>query len=105
MKHGGCKLEIADGHRAVKKEVFLEQVTSSKISLVIYVSTLGNVIKSCERAGITIAVKPRHFYWNTLELVIKDPDGVVLVFVAPYIKREAKKLNADETYSVQSMSP
>ena len=105
FEHGGCKLEIADGHRAVKKGVFLEQVTSSKISLVIYVSTLGSVIKSCERAGISIAVKPRHFYWNTLELVINDPDGVVLVFVAPYSKQEAKKLKADETYSVQSMIP
>lgn len=98
--HGGAKLEIADGHRAVKPAVFRERVQSSKISLMINVSSLRDVVKRLVKAGIPIAVGPRHYYWGTLELVVKDPDGVVLVFIAPYSKKEAAVLNADETWGL-----
>jgi catechol 2,3-dioxygenase-like lactoylglutathione lyase family enzyme len=95
---GGCKLEIADGHRAVKPNVFKERVSSSKISLMINVDNLEEIIGRARKAHIPLAVNPRHYYWGTLEAVIKDPDGVVLVFIAPYNENEAKKLNADETF-------
>ncbi len=101
FEHGGCKLEIADGHRAVKPTVFAEQVTSSKISLMVFVDDLADVIKRCKKHKIKIAVGPRHYYWGTLELVIKDPDGTVLVFIEPYSEKAAKKLNADETFGVK----
>ena len=96
--YGGCKLEIADGHRAVKPEVFKEKVTSSKISLMIPVDSLEDIIDRCKNNGIELAVGPRHYYWGTLELVVKDPDGVVLVFIQPYDEETAKKLNADESF-------
>ena len=47
--YGGCKLEIADGHRAVKPEVFKEKVTSSKISLMIPVDSLEDIIDRCKQ--------------------------------------------------------
>lgn len=97
FEHGGCKLELADGHRAVKKEVFTEKLRSSKISLMIQVNSLKKVIDICRKYSITIAVPPRHYYWGTLELVIKDPDGTVLVFICPYSDKEAKLVQADET--------
>lgn len=100
FEHGGCKLEIADGHRAVKPEVFKESVPSSKISLMIYVDNFKEIIKCCQKANITLAVGPRHYYWNTLELVVKDPDGTVLVFIAPYTKKEAKRISADESWVI-----
>lgn len=98
FEQGGCKLEIADGHRAVKAEVFQQPITSSKISLMIGVNNLKSIIDLAKKAHIPIKVSPRHYYWGTLELVIKDPDGLVLVFVAPYSKSAASKLNADETF-------
>ena len=95
---GGAKLEIADGHRAVKPSVFKETMESSKISLMINVDKLSSVVEVCNKVQIDISVSVRHYYWGTLELVIKDPDGVVLVFIAPYDEAEAKKLGADESW-------
>lgn len=95
---GGAMLEIADGHRAVKPEVFFEKVTSSKISLMIGAEKLSKVIEVCKEAQIDIAVTPRHYYWGNLELVIRDPDGVILVFRASYDEAEAKLIKADESW-------
>lgn len=94
FQHGNTKLEIADGHRAVKKVVFAEKVTSSKISLMIGVDRLSDFISLCKLNGIALAVEPRHYYWGTLEAVVKDPDGTVLVFIAPYDQKEAKLIKA-----------
>lgn len=99
FEHGGAKLEIADGHRAVKSLVFKESMPSSKISLMINVSDISEIIMNANKAGIPIAVGPRHYYRGTLEVVIKDPDGVVLVFISPYSKESAKKLKADESFA------
>lgn len=99
FEHHGCKLEIAEGHRAVNPEVFQEQVRSSKISLMIFVDSLEGILARCRKAKIPIAVGPRHFYWGTLELIVKDPDGVVLVFIAPYDRKQAQRIHADETWA------
>lgn len=98
FEHGGCKLEIAEGHRAVKPEVFQQPITTSKVSLMIGVKSLKDIINRAKKAHIPIAVNTRHYYWGTLELVIKDPDGLVLVFIAPYSKSAAAQLKADETF-------
>jgi catechol 2,3-dioxygenase-like lactoylglutathione lyase family enzyme len=99
FEHGGCKLEIGDGHRAVKPEVFQETITSSKASLMVYVDSVAEVIRQCELAHIEIAVGPRHYYWGTIEVVIKDPDGFILVFICPYTPEEAMRVNPDETWA------
>lgn len=96
---GDCRLELADGHVAVKSHVFKEKIQSSKISLMINVDSIASVINRCKTHNIPIAVGPRHYYWGTLETVIKDPDGVVLVFICPYSKIEAKRVEADESFS------
>lgn len=99
FEHGGGKIEIADGHRAVKPEVFKQVVPSSKISLMIETDDIEDIIKKCEKAGINLAVDPRHYYWGKLETVIKDPDGTILVFTMPYNELVAKRINADEKWS------
>jgi len=96
---GGAKLEIADGHRAVKPDVFQQPVTSPKLSLMVNCRNLHDILKRCSQSHIEVAVPVRHYYWNTLELVIKDPDGTVLVFISPYTKKAAQSLKADETYA------
>ena len=95
---GDSKLEIADGHRAVKQEVFGKNMMDSKVSLMINVDSIQDVITRAASIGVKPAVDVRHFYWNTLEVVFKDPDGVVLVFIEPYTKESAEILKADETF-------
>lgn len=94
---GQAKLEIADGHRAVKSEVFQETVGSSKISLMVEVESLVDIIARAHKMGLEPAVGVRHYYWGKLEIVYRDPDGVIVVFTQPYNKEDAKMLGADET--------
>lgn len=78
---GEAKLKIADGHLAVKPHVFKEAITSSKVSAMLYVDSVDKVVKLAQGNGIPIAVPIREFPWGTREVVIKDPDGFVLVFI------------------------
>lgn len=98
FQHGGCKLEIADGHRAVKSEVFEREMNDSKVSLMIYIDDIRVILRCCEIENISLAVEPRHYYWGTSEVVVKDPDGVVLVFIAPYDEKVALEIGANETW-------
>lgn len=93
-------IEIADGHRAVKPEIFQETILSSKVSLMIHVESISQFLKRCKKNDIKLSVGPRHFYWGTIEVVVKDPDGLVLVFIAPYSTHEARSVKADKIYSV-----
>lgn len=98
---GSFTLEIANGHRAVDEKTFKEDILSSKVSLMVKVPKLSKLLKVCYQNNIELAVKPRHYYWGTLEAVIKDPDGLVIVFIAPYSLKDAKKINASEEFSVK----
>lgn len=94
---GAAKLEIADGHRAVKPEVLEEKVQSSKISLMVEVESLAEIIARAEKMGLSPTTPVRHYYWGKLEVVYRDPDGVIVVFTQPYNEDDAKMLGADET--------
>lgn len=80
---GTALFEIADGHVAVKPEVFKERITSSKVSLMVRVGSLEEIMERAEKAGISLAKEPVNYHWGTTEIVIRDPDGFILVFVAP----------------------
>ena len=96
-----AKLEIADGHIAVKdKGCFKEAVKSPKISAMVNVKSLLPLFKN-QNVKITFPV--RHYYWGTLEAVFRDPDGFVLVFIAPYSKDEFNALN--KIVKVEMMTP
>lgn len=97
FEHGGCKLEIADGHIAVKPDVFKHKIKDSKISLMVYVDSVYKIMQRCKKHNIELAVEPRHYYWGTIEIVVKDPDGTVLVFICEYSKKEAKNTNVNES--------
>jgi len=62
------------------------------------VESLAVVIEVCKKVYIDIVVEPRHYYWGKLELVIRDPDGTVLVLWMPYDESEAKAIKADESW-------
>lgn len=101
---GTAKLEIADGHRAVKPEVFQETVGSSKISLMIEVSSLAEIIERAKAMGRKPTTPVRHYYWGKLEVVYRDPDGVILVFTEIYTPEMAEKLGASEEFGKPAMA-
>jgi len=90
---GAGILEIANGHRSVKKDVHSEEIQSSKVSAVIQVKSLVPVINQCKENNVSLAVEPRRFYWGTIELVLLDPDGYRLVIVAQNTPEEAEAVN------------
>lgn len=95
---GAAKLEIADGHRAVKPETFRETIESSKVSLMIEVESLAEIIGRAKKMGLTPTTPVRHYYWGKLEVVYRDPDGVIVVFTQPYNPEDARTLGADEAF-------
>ncbi|QQG39442.1 MAG: VOC family protein [Candidatus Aenigmatarchaeota archaeon] len=87
---GGAKLEIAEGHIAItNSSVFKEQVKTPKISAMISVESLVPLLKN---ANVNIKVPIRHYYWGTIEAAFRDPDGFVLVFIAPFSEEELKRV-------------
>lgn len=95
---GTAKLEIADGHRAVKPDVFKERVKSSKMSLMIEVEKLSEIIARAEKMNLSPTTPVRHYYWGKLEVVYRDPDGVIVVFTQTYNPQDAKLLRASEEF-------
>ena len=83
---GTAVLEIANGHICVKPEVFNINITSPKISAMIDTDSIDEVVRICNENKYKISVEPKEFYWGTREVVIKDPDGFVLVFREPIKK-------------------
>ena len=81
----GAELEIADGHIAAKSEVFGEQITSGKVSAMIRVESVVPVLEQCKDR---IKYPVRKYYWGSIEVALRDPDGFVLVFIAPYSEAE-----------------
>ena len=102
---GTAKLEVADGHRAVKPEVFEQEVKSSKISLMVEVESLAKIIERAKKMGLSPTTPVRHYYWGKLEVVYRDPDGVILVFTQPYNAEDAKKLKAVKSLGWDNLSP
>lgn len=87
-----AELEIAEGHIAIKnKGVFKEEITSPKVSAMVKVTTLIPVL---ENPLVEIKNPVTRYYWGTIEAVFRDPDGYVLVFIAPFSETELKRVSA-----------
>lgn len=78
---GNALFEIADGHAAVKPEIFQQEVESSKLSAMIYVHSVKKIEVICRKNRVEIASAIKEYPWGTREIVIQDPDGFVLVFI------------------------
>lgn len=91
---GNAFLEVTEGHRPIKPEVFEARIDSSKISLMVNVDSLIPVLDACEAHGIAIAVPPRQHPWGTIEFIVVDPDGFVIGFNAEVSDEEAQAVQA-----------
>ncbi|HSX05621.1 MAG TPA: VOC family protein [Candidatus Saccharimonadales bacterium] len=96
----GAELEIADGHIAAKPTVFAEEITSGKISAMIRVKSVVPVIEQCKDR---IKFPVRKYYWNSIEVALRDPDGFVLVFIAPFSDEELERVS--KLVSVETVNP
>lgn len=77
----GAEFEIADGHIASKPDVFEEKIFSGKVSAMIRVKSIVPVIEAYKEK---IVFPVRKYYWGSIEVALRDPDGFVLVFIAPF---------------------
>ena len=102
---GSAFLEISEGHKPVKPEVFEERIQSSKVSLMVNVESLIPVIEACERHNIEIAVPSRTFPWGLIELIVKDPDGFVIGFNANYSDAEAERVQLKSDLPIDRDTP
>lgn len=96
-----ANLEIAEGHIALKDQsVFTEKILSTKVSGMVRVDSL---VPLFDNPLVTITFPIRHYYWGTVEAAFRDPDGFVLVFIAPYSEKE---VDAIRTYQeVEEIKP
>ena len=73
------RFEIGEDHIAIKdKNIFSKDIHTAKISAMITVDSLLPLLSN-ELVEINFPI--RKYYWGTLEVVIRDPDGFVLVFI------------------------
>lgn len=82
----GSTYEIADGHVGVKnQDVFSEEIANEKVSAMIRVDSLVDLFSN---KHLDIVFPVRHYYWGTIEVALRDPDGYVLVFIAQFSSEE-----------------
>ena len=81
----GAELEIADGHVAVKPQDFKIEVHTAKITGMIRVKSVVPVLEAYKER---IVFPVRRYYWGSIEVALRDPDGFVLVFIAPFTEEE-----------------
>lgn len=96
-----ANLEIAEGHVAVNDQgVFSETITSPKISAMVQVESL---LPLFDNPNVDLRFPVRKYYWGTIEAAFRDPDGFVLVFIAPFSEDELVKVK--EHVEVEEVNP
>lgn len=97
----GGTLEIAEGHIAVPDQgVFQETIKSPKVSAMVKVLSLVPLLKS---GALRPRFPVRRYYWGTIEVVVRDPDGWVLVFIAKDSPEELAAVR--ELVTVEDIQP
>lgn len=97
-------LEIADGHIAVPRDerpaVYESAVDGPKVSAMLRAESLVPLLRD---KHIVPTFPVRHYYWGTIELALKDPDGFVIIVIAPFSEAELAALR--EFTNVESIEP
>jgi catechol 2,3-dioxygenase-like lactoylglutathione lyase family enzyme len=95
-----AELEIADGHIAVAQAVFSETIKTPKISGMIRVKS---VVPILDVALKSVKFPVRKYYWGSVEVALRDPDGFVLIFIAPASDEELAAVQ--ELTTVETIEP
>lgn len=84
-------LEIAEDHIAIRdKSVSKDVIKSPKVSGMVRVKSVAPLFTN---SLVSIKFPVRHYYWGTIEVALRDPDGYVLIFIAPYSDEEYKQVS------------
>lgn len=86
-----AELEIGDGHPAVDSDVFKRGVEGPKVSAMLHVDSLVPLMRD---RGVHPTYPVRVYPWGSVEVVLKDPDGFVVVLIAPASDDELATLRA-----------
>lgn len=87
----GSSFEIADGHVGIKnQDVFDMSIKDEKLSAMIRVDSLVDLF---DNDLLDIVFPVRKYNWGTIEVALRDPDGYVLVFIAPYSEQEHENVS------------
>jgi hypothetical protein len=92
-----ARLEVSEGHPDVPREVHEASMDSAKVSLRLEVDSLADVIKTpayqeaAKRAATDRGGFVKSYNWGTIEAPVRDPDGVVIVFVVRWDPRDPQK--------------
>ena len=91
QQHVVAELELVADHIALKNsDSFSEVITSPKLSAMVHVKTLLPIITN---ENVRIVFPIRKYYWGSIELATRDPDGFVLVFIAPFTPEEFEAIS------------
>jgi catechol 2,3-dioxygenase-like lactoylglutathione lyase family enzyme len=86
-----AELEIGDGHPAVASDVFKQILDGPKVSAMLHVESLLPLVRD---SGVQPTYPVRIYPWGSVEVVLRDPDGFVVVLIAPASDEEIAMLQA-----------
>jgi len=82
-----ARLEVSEGHPEVSTDVHATNMETAKVVIRIEVDSLAEVIRSpayqeaAKRAVSSRGGFVKSYNWGTIEAPVRDPDGVVIIFV------------------------
>ena len=101
LRAGETDFEIAEGHIAVpSRSVYEATIESPKVSAMLRVESLVPVLSL---PSVEIKFPVRHYYWGTIEAAFRDPDGFVVIAIAPFSEGELAAVS--ELVPVETISP
>jgi len=93
-----AELELVAKHIVLKHaEVVKEEIFSPKISAMVHVRS---VVPLFSNPQVKINFPVRHYYWGSIEVALRDPDGFVVVFITPYSQEEFDTVSKFTTIEV-----
>jgi catechol 2,3-dioxygenase-like lactoylglutathione lyase family enzyme len=96
-----AQLEIADGHPAVsERSTYTDRIATPKVSAMIHVDSLVPLFSN---PLVEIKFPVRRYYWGTIECAFRDPDGFVLVFIAPFSEDEYNRVS--QLTNIETIDP
>ncbi len=99
VSRGGqrARLEVSEGHPDVPAAVHESDMATAKVSIRLEVDSLAEVIRApayqaaARRALTSRGGFVKSYNWGTIEAPVRDPDGVVIVFVVHWDQRDPSK--------------
>jgi catechol 2,3-dioxygenase-like lactoylglutathione lyase family enzyme len=86
----GTRIEISEGHPAVPdRQIFDRPIADPKVSAMLHVASFLPLLAD---KGVRPSYPVCYYDWGTIECVLKDPDGFVIVLIAPYSIDEAARI-------------